>query len=244
MKRSLFIAVAVVALAARGAAVDAQLPVDPNATRQALRQAIIEQRMAAARSARFEAEAAGAVEAADKTARQTAALAARIQQAEAGISAAQARIALVDRERAALREQLGSEQEPVVHLTAALQQFTRRPIALAILRPGSVKQLIYTRALLSSAIPVVRQRTGALRAQLARSRDLRRQATIALVSLREETGALTSRRQQLAGIETRQRLASRDATGSAAREGERAMALGEQARDLDARHQQPGELAL
>ena len=233
MKRAFILLPGFVLLSASAAALQVPAYGDPAATRDALRQALAEQRVADARSRQFDAQAAQAVEAADKTAREAAALAARIQQAEAGISVAQARIALIDRERGALREQLGAEQRPVVRLTAALQQFSRRPVAIAILRPGSVRQMVYTRALLASAVPIVRQRTAALRGQLARSRELRRQATLAAAGLREETAALGTRRQQLAALEARQRLASRDATGSAAREAERALALGEQARDLN-----------
>jgi septal ring factor EnvC (AmiA/AmiB activator) len=234
--RRLFLLPAIVlALAGAGAAA-LQTPLydDPGKTREALSRALAEQRMAAARSQRLDAEAAQAVEAADKTARQAAALAARIQQAEAGIAAAQARISLIDRERRSLREQLGAEQQPLVRLTAALQEFSRRPVALSVLRPGSIKEMVYTRALLASTVPEVRQRTGRLRAQLARGRSLRAQAALAAAGLRDETAALANRRQQLAGIETRQRLASRAATTNASREAERALALGEQARDLDA----------
>lgn len=190
--------------------------------------------MAEARSQMLENDAARAVEAADKTARQAAAVAARIQQAEAGVAVAQARLAVVERERRVLREELGAEQRPVVRLTASLEQFARRPVALSVLRPGSVKEMVYTRALLSSAVPVVRARTARLRGQLARGRELRRQAAAALASLRDESAALAGRKRQLAKLETRQRLASRAASGSAAREGERALALAEQARDLDA----------
>ena len=234
MKRALVLLPILALLAASAGAMQISPGDDPAATREALRQALAESRMAEARSKLLESQAARAVEAADKTARQAAALAARIQQAEAGVAVAQARIGLIDRERRALREQLGTEQRPVVRLTAALQQFSRRPVALSVLRPGSVREMVYTRALLASAVPVVRQRTASLRAQLARGRELRRQAGLALAGLRDETAALATRKQQLAEIETRQRLASRDATGSAAREGERALALAEQARDLDA----------
>ena len=76
------------------------------------------------------------------------------------------------RERAVLREQLGREQQPVVHLTAALQQFSRRPLALSVLRPGSVEDTVYLRAMLDSAVPQVQARTAGLaratRAQPAR----------------------------------------------------------------------------
>jgi septal ring factor EnvC (AmiA/AmiB activator) len=233
VKRALLLLPLTALIAAGAAAWQAPSLDDAAKTREVLREAIAEQRIAAARSQRLEAEAARSVEAADRTARQSAALAARVQQAEAGVAAAQARIGLIDRERRGLREQLGADQEPVVRLTAALQQFARRPVALAVLRPGSVREMVYTRALLSSAVPVVRQRTSHLRAQLARGRELRRQAALALAGLRDESAALGGRRQQLAQLEARQRLASRDATGDAAREAERALALAEQARDLN-----------
>lgn len=203
-------------------------------TRAAMRTALRDRQAAERRSARLEREAAAARNAAERTAREAAALAARVQQAEAGIAAATARIALVDRERARLREQLGQEQGPVVKLTAALQQFSRRPVALSMLRPGSINEVVHTRALLASAVPQVEARTTVLRARLARSRTLREEARRAVAVLRSEEGQLAQRRQQLAALETQQRLASRRAIGTADRESERALALAEQARDLDA----------
>lgn len=207
---------------------------DPAATRAALRDALSERQLAQRRSERLEAEASRATEAADKAGRQAAAMAARVQQAEAGVAAAEARLAIVDRERAALREELGREQGPIVRLTAALQQFSRRPLALTVLRPGSVRDMVHTRALLSSAVPAVRAKTEGLRSRLARSRELRAQAFAAAKVLREERGALAARHNELTALETRERLASRAAGGNAAREAERALALAEEARDLDA----------
>lgn len=234
MKRAFLLLPALALVGASAGAVRAPLYDDPGVTREAMRRALVERRAAEQRSERLEAAAVQAVEAAEKTAREAAALAARIQQAEAGISAAEARIALLDRERASLREELGSEQAPVIRLTAALQQFSRRPVALSVLRPGSVKETVYTRALLASAIPVVHERTAHLRAQLARGEELRQQTEQAVRVLRAEESHLAERRRQLAALETRHRLASREASGSAAREAERALALAEQARDLDA----------
>lgn len=233
MKRAFLLLPILALVGASAGAVRAPLYDDPGATREALRRALVERREAEERSELLETAAAQAVEAAERTAREAAALAARIQQAEAGISAAEARIALVDRERAKLREELGSEQTPVIRLTAALQQFSRRPVALAVLRPGSVKEIVYTRAVLANAVPVVRQRTAHLRSQLARSRQLRGEAEAAAGVLRAEEDRLAERRRQLAELEMRQRLAWRDARGSAAREAERALSLAEQARDLD-----------
>jgi len=203
-------------------------------TRAALRKALADRQAAEARSARLEREARGARDAAERTAREAAALAARVQQAEAGIAAAEARIALTTRERATLREELGRQQQPVVRLTAALQQFARRPVALSLLRPGSVEDVVYVRAMLDSAVPQVQARTSGLRSRLARSRQLQEQSLAAAQFLRAEEGRLADRRRDLAALESRQRLASRAASGTADRESERALALAEEVRDLDA----------
>jgi len=202
-------------------------------TRTALRAALAESRAAEARSARLERAASSARDAAERTAREAAALAGRIQQAEAAIAVAEMRLAVATRERAILREQLGREQQPVVHLTAALQQLSRRPLALSVLRPGSVKETVYLRAMIDSAVPQIQARTAGLRARLAQSRRLREEALAAAEQLRAGQGRLTERRSELAALETRQRLASRAASGSADREAERALALAEEARDLD-----------
>jgi septal ring factor EnvC (AmiA/AmiB activator) len=211
----------------------AAAPDGPAETRAALRKALAERNAAEARSVRLEQEARTASDAAERTAREAAALAARIQQAEAGIAAAEARIALTARERAVLREELGRQQQPVVELAAALQQFSRRPVALAVFRPGSIKDVVYARAVLDGAAPVVQARTAGLRAQLARSRRLQAESVAAAAFLRSEEARLADRRKALAALETQQRLASRAASGTADREAERALALAEEARDLD-----------
>ena len=206
---------------------------DPEEMRAALAEALAERDNAEARSQRFEAEAQEAESAAERAAREAAALAARIQQAEAGITAARARIAMIDREQAQLREDLGREQQPVVELTAALQQFSRRPIALSLLRPGSVKDVVYLRALLHDRVPQVQASTADLRGRIDHARELRREALAATEVLEAEEVALAVRREELADIETRQRLAARAAGSSANREVERVLALAEEVRDLD-----------
>jgi hypothetical protein len=87
--------------------------------------------------------------------------------------------------------------------------------------------VVYVRAMLDSAVPQVRSRTAGLRAQLARSRRLHEQSIAAAEFLRTEEARLAERREELAAIETRQRLASRAASGTADREAERALALAE-----------------
>lgn len=202
-------------------------------TRSALANALAERQAANARARQYEAAATRVSAAADKTAQQAAALAARIQESEAGIDAAQAQLAIVTQQRQLLSARLALRQKPVVRLTAALERFSRRPLALSVLRPGSVREMVYLRAMLSSTIPAVQRGTAALRGEIARGKALEDQSRQALAALKGQQQQLTRRRGELAALESRQRIESRQASGTAAREGERALALGEQARDLD-----------
>ncbi|MHA6332433.1 murein hydrolase activator EnvC family protein [Qipengyuania sp. CAU 1752] len=205
---------------------------DPAAILAAIETARSEAAEAAKRGRKLEQRARIATEAAEKTAGEAAALAARIQQSESRIAAAEGRIALVERQRQDLQRRLAERREPLVRLTAALQRFARRPLGLSILRPGSLRETVYLRAMLETTLPQVRQRTAALRGEIDKGRALEAEAKAALVGLRQEQGTLDERRQRLAALETRQRIESRDRSGAAARETDRALALAEEARDL------------
>ena len=223
------------ALVALGGAV-AQAPLapsDPNQLRRAIAEAQTAGAAAGRRAAELEAQASTANAAVEKTAREAAGIAARIQQAEAGIAVNEARAALIERERVQLRARLAQRQRPLVQLTAALQRLARRPAAFALLRPGSLQDTVYLRAALEAMLPEVERRTADLRAELERSRALQAQARSNAAGLRQAQQDLAARRQMLAGLESRQRLEARAAGGLAAREADRALALAEQARDLN-----------
>lgn len=198
----------------------------------ALKTALIEQSKSRHRAERLEAQARAATAAADRTAQEAAAVAARIQEAEAQIAAANARIALIERQKKALRDRIAVKQEPIVRLTAAVQLMARRPLVLALLRPGSLDETAHMRAVLETIVPEVEKRTASLKAEVARSRALQASVQEAQQSLRESRSTLADRRRQLASVETRQRLESRAAMGTANREVDRALALAEEARDL------------
>lgn len=206
---------------------------EPEEAAAELERASRESQSAEARATRLTREAEAATEAAEKTAREAAAMAAQIQAAEARITAASARFSIAQGERAALSARLAARQQPLVRLTGALQTTSRRPLALSALQPGSLKDLVYIRAVLDAAVPEIRRRTSALRSELERREELEQQAQSALANLRANEEQLVAKRSELADLETRQRLASREARNVAARESERALALAEEARDLD-----------
>lgn len=217
--------------------------VEADQAQAALARATRESKLAEGRAARLTAEAEAATEAAQKTASEAAALAARIQQAEAEIEAARARLTIAKGQRARLTARLAAKQEPTARLAAALQTAARRPLALSALQPGSLEDVVHVRAVMASAVPQIRKRTAALRADLDRGRALEAQAARAVEQLRSGESDLRQRRSQLAALEQQQRLASRTAKGAALREAERALALAEEARDLDGLLGKLGEVA-
>lgn len=201
--------------------------------RGALAEAQREGNIARQRAERLEAEAAHVTEAAERTAREAAGIAARIQQTQAAMEVSRERLALIEQQRRVLRVRLAEKQQPLVRLTAALQRLSRRPPVLSLLQPGSVRDAMYLRAILATLLPEVERRTASLRSELAQAKALQRQARLAVLQLSNSEGELEQRRQRLAALETRQRLASRTVGSIADRESERALALAEQASDLD-----------
>jgi septal ring factor EnvC (AmiA/AmiB activator) len=187
---------------------------------------------AAARSAALEAAATREQDEAAKARAQEAAVAARVQQAEADIAAGQARIAITGKLLADQRARLAEKQGPIARLIAALQSLARRPSLISIVQPGSVDDLVHVRAVLASTMPVVRARTAALRADLDRTRALQADATLAASALAESRTRLETQRLALTRLEAQHRLKSRALGRDALFESDRAIALGERARDI------------
>ncbi len=221
-----------------GALAAQPLPADRGQAGAALAEATRALANARARAERLDREADAATEAADRTARDAAALAAKIQQAEAEIGLARARIAMIERDRQDLRDRIARRQEPLVRLTAALQLMARRPLAFSLMRADSLHETVWLRATLETALPQVATRTASLRAEIERSRRLQEQARAEAATLTRASHDLAARRNQLVTLESRQRIASRAAEGNAARETDRVLALSEQTRDLSALVQQ------
>jgi murein hydrolase activator len=184
------------------------------------------------RSETLSARAAQAQGEAERARAQAAASAAGIESAEAEITAAEARIRLIERLRAEQRERLAREQGPVVRLAAALQTMGRRPPALALVQPGSIDRLVHVRAVLAATLPAIRARTEGLRAEVSRGDALRREADLAVAALRTSQDDLRRRRLALAALERRQRALWQNLTTTALGESDRALALGEEAREL------------
>jgi septal ring factor EnvC (AmiA/AmiB activator) len=187
---------------------------------------------AAQRAATLDAAAKAEQNEAAKARAEEEAMGARIQQAQADIAAASARVTLVDRLLGDQQTRLAAQQGPIARLIAALCSLAQRPDAVSVMQPGSVADLVHVRAVIGSTLPQVRARTAGLRADLNNTRHLRADATLAARSLTEGRRRLESNRIALARLEADHRLKSQDLSRSALAESDRAIGLGERARDL------------
>jgi len=187
---------------------------------------------AAERAAKLDAAAKTEQTEAAKARGEEEAMGARIQQAQADIAAASARVTLVDRLLGDQQARLAAQQGPIARLIAALCSLAQRPDAVSVMQPGSVGDLVHVRAVIGSTLPLVRARTAGLRADLNNTRRLRADAALAARSLTEGRRRLETNRIALARLEAEHRLKSQDLSRSALAESDRAIGLGERARDL------------
>lgn len=197
-----------------------------------LRTARAESAAALKRSQALEVQASRARDAAMRASAERAAAEARITAAQADIAAARARIAIIDRMIVVQRDRLAERQEPMVRLIAAIQSLARRPEILGVVQPGSLRDAVHVRALLGSVGPVIEARSQSVRSEIDRTRQLRGAAGVAIASLNSGVDRLDAERMRLIESEARQRLRAGELARGALVESDRAIALGERARDL------------
>ena len=236
MRRALAV-LATISVFAGGALALAQSDIfDPGAIAVHEREQLIDAKQqsaaAMARSALLEKQAEAASSEADRLKKRSAALAARIQSAEADISAGEARVALVSRRLSARRARLAEQQQPLLELAASLQQLSRQPPVSVLAQPGSLSDMVHARAVIDAAMPVIERRTADVRRELTLLDAARRQQAVALKALSASQAQLAHRRDALTRLENEGRLRSRELMSSAQLEADRALGLGEKARDI------------
>src|SRR5437764_1546772 len=201
----------------------------------ALKAALAEQANADAETARLDQAAAKAQTEASRLQAQQAAAAQAIEAAEARIGAANARLQLTSAFVAAHRQQLATQQQPVSSLLAGLATMARRPPLLVLADRGGTDELVKVRLLLRATLPVIRNRTTRLSAELAQGQRLQQAALAARAELARSRDNLALRRRSYAALEQKavsQALASQ---GEALGTSDVAMAAGGQVERLGGR---------
>lgn len=199
---------------------------------QSLQQARAEQTAADRETARLEQAAASAKDDAARLQGQQAAAAQALEAAEARITAADAEYRLAQAYAAAYRHRLATEQRPLWSLLAGLATMARRPPLLALADRGSVDDLVRVSVLLDTTFPIIRARTRALSAELARGQQLEAAAFSARAQLEQSRQALSVKQQRFAELQRQAVERSIAAGGQALAIGDVAISANEQVQQL------------
>lgn len=200
--------------------------------RAALADARRSARTAAERAARMSAQASRLRTQAERDAAERAALALRIQSAEASLAVARTRAAIVRGQQMRQRARLAAQQRPVAELLASLQLLSRRPPLSLFFQPGAARDIVHARAMMEAILPVIRRRTAALRIEIDRSRALAATQQRIAADLSAAATRLSARRADLARSEAARRAQATRLASGAGLESDRAMALGEDVGDI------------
>ena len=157
------------------------------------------------------------------------------QRAAAGeLEAAEARNVLAaleleqaERAAASARARIRAVQKPASSLLAGLATMARRPPLFALAKEGGVDEIVRTRILLDSIVPVIRRRAGALAGDLDRLDRLAATARSRRAALQGSIAALADRRRDYAAIEQRALELTAAAGGAALEASDQALAAGE-----------------
>lgn len=189
---------------------------------------------ALARSQALEKEAAKAEDEAEKLKLKSVALAARIQSAEAESQGQETKLEAVNRQLGQHQDRLAKQRKPLMQLTGLLQQLSRRPPVTVLAQPGSINDMVHARAIIEAVMPEVEKRTADVRAELEKLRVTLAQQQVALQQLAASRAKLAEQRTALNKLESAGRTRSMQLASSAQLEADRAMGLGERARDITA----------
>ncbi len=198
---------------------------------------------AAQQARQLEEQALDEREAAQTAQWRAAALAARIQATEAGIDAAEAHLLWLRAMTEDVRARLAERQRPAAKLLAALQIFGRRPTGMALAQPDSVRDMVHVRMILAAIQPEIERRTAGLQRDLGAKRALEVRAERVVRDLGNRKEQLREERRALVALETQHRAKSQLLVAGAMAEQDRALAMGEDARDLAELISQMGVLA-
>jgi septal ring factor EnvC (AmiA/AmiB activator) len=197
-----------------------------------LKRARADQVAAEAEASRLERAAAHAGNEAARLRAEQAASARAIEAAEARITAADAQFSLVSAYLASRRQRMAQQQRPVAALLAGIAVMGQRPPLLALADRGSTDEFVKIRILLDSTLPVIRQRTAALSAELKQGELLQQQAVAARAEMSRSREQLFARRQQFAALEKKATLAAAATASQALNAEDMALAEGEDVEGL------------
>ena len=197
-----------------------------------LNRARAEQAAAEAEAAKLEREAKRARNDLERIRAEQAAAARAVEAAEARITSADMELRFASAYLELRKRQLAEERRPLASLLAGLATMAQRPPLLSIAERGSTDEFVKVRVLLDSTLPVIRQRTAALSAELREGERLERAAAAARARLIQGREDLFVKRREFAVLERKAMLSAASASGQSLSAGDAALAAGESVEQL------------
>jgi septal ring factor EnvC (AmiA/AmiB activator) len=183
----------------------ASVPIEParETIGQALGRIAAETKAAEARVAALQKREAAANDEAERLRAERERAAADIQVTEARIASADLRLTAARLAVEARSASLARRQAPLAALLAGLATMGRRPPVLALADGTSIVELVRIRALIDGSMPVIAQRSAALRAELGEGRRLAAKAAAARREVAAARSDLFEKQQQFAALEAK-----------------------------------------
>ena len=156
----------------------------------------------------------------------------KVQGAEAGVAAIEARLATMRDSQDAIRQSLDSRRGVIAEVLASLQRMGRKPPPAILVDPDDILKTIRTSMLLGAVVPELRAQTEALASDLADLASLRTSIAAERDKLTAEVTTLTGEQHRLDALVEARQAAQADAETSLGSEQGRAADLARQATSL------------
>ncbi|MGL4496289.1 MAG: murein hydrolase activator EnvC family protein, partial [Beijerinckiaceae bacterium] len=156
----------------------------------------------------------------------------RLRASESRMAALEQRLATMESSENAVRASLQARRALITEVLAALQRMGRKPPPAIFVRPEDILSAVRAAIALGAVMPELRAETQALAADLASLVRIREGMAEERNRLTGEMRVLSEERLKLAGLMEARQQQLKDSEKSASAEAQRAIALGQQAKNL------------
>jgi septal ring factor EnvC (AmiA/AmiB activator) len=187
---------------------------------------------AKAAEARIANEIAAAIEAQDKVAEQSAAIAQSIQAQESLIAQSEAELKKLAGDRAALLAYLGEKQDQLSELLAGLQRLEQNPPPALVVEPGDILSALRGAMLLGTLVPELKTEAEALALNLDRLGQIEATIGSRKQEVAKDVARLEDQRRELGRLVTQKKSLVSQSSAELEAERRRTRTLADKARSL------------
>ena len=160
-------------------------------------------------------------------------LAREIQAQEDKATGIENELMVLNRQIADKTTDIQESNKDMAHTLAALQRLSQRPPEFVIIRPAEAVETVRSASLLTTALPEIKKRTDAIRADVEELNDMKAELSVQKLALSENLDQLQTRNNQLEKLQTNKRSLYASLKKDAVQESQKIERLARQAKDLE-----------